>query len=711
MNRLLLTISPAALALSFATPLAAQSAVGHASRIGACDPRVDVCGLPPGGGALHYINTSGSFRLSCNILVGPGQSGVAIGPNASSVVLDGDGYSILGDPSHSSVSGIVWPSAPAARRALVVGDMTLDDFSDAGISVSNVQSVRVRHDRHSNALYGMRFTDCGSVQVEGVSTIQCGTGIDSSSVDSLEVSGCVLIGNATAASVCGHSSRFKDVVVQGGSDGIVWDDSCFGPGSMQPFALQCSDVRVEDVLQTGFVVNGTAARSRWIEELARIQVRGSGLDGISINIAGAHELFISDSSSSNNGGHGLKVTNPSPGHVVLIGHDCSTNHNGGHGVEIGSVGDVAMSVIGGSSSHNGGDGVDANVVQKIEMVFKEVKIESNAGGGGTVFGGGVEVQASDSSFSHNGARGLQVSGGAGGPGGGGGASVMLTSSILRGNGTDGCDLDFTSSLSGGEVSLSDILFTSNTGHGLALHNASATLRAGECSSNGSHGLQGQLSDIKCNLLTCQSNGGDGFSLADSSADLVDCSSLGNSGHGLNAIDVTTTPTWTVSSQDSRFSGNGGLGIRAVGSCHVRIDDSVIAENIVGGLLCSSSGNLQKQISVQKCALDSNGGTACEIQYARGGLVEQCVVSNSPTGIHVGDSSGGGHCTGLRVSNNVVSSCNTGLQVLTGGSHVVVRNTVSNSLAAYSVGTGNMFGPLVTSANIATDTSPHANYAP
>ncbi len=712
MNRLLVSISPAALALAFAAPLAAQSTIGHASRVGACDPRVDVCGLPPGGGALHYINTSGSFRMGCNILVGPGQTGIAIGPGASSVVLDGDGFSILGDPSHSSVSGIVCPSAPAVRSGLVVGDMTLEDFSDAGISVSNVQSVRVRHGHHSNALYGMRFTDCGSVQVEGVSTSQCATGIDSSSVDSLEVSGCVLIGNGIGANVCGHSSRFQDVVVQGGGSGIVWDDSCFGVGSMQPFALQCSDVRIEDVLQTGLTVIGATSRTRWIEELARIQVRGSGLDGISININASHELFVSDSSSSNNGGDGLEVTSNSTGLVSIHDARFTTDRNGGDGVRVHTLGPLDVSSIESGSSGNAGDGRSCDE----EIVFRcnHAKLVAgfNAGSGLKITCGGVvELTCSDSNLSDNGGRGLQLAGGAGSPGGGSGGSVLLEGSILRGNGTDGCDIDFSSSPTEGKVSLSDIQSTSNVGKGVALHNVSATLHGGECSSNGSHGLQGQLSDIKCSLLTCKSNGGDGFDLADSSADLVDCSALGNSGHGLSAIDVTSSAPWTITIQDSRLSSNGGLGLRAVGNCHPRIDDSVITGNTGGGLLCSSTGNLQKQINVQKCTLDSNGGTACDIQFARGGLVEQCVVSNSPIGIHVGDSSGGGHCTGLRVSNNVVSSCNTGIQVLTGGSHVVVRNTVSSSLAAYSVGGGNLFGPLVTSANIASDSSPHANYAP
>lgn len=711
MSRPILTISPVALALALlsSTPLAAQSVPGgHASRIGSCDPRTDVGALPPGGGALHYINTSGSFVMNGNLFVGPGQTGIAIGPNASSVTLDGNGFSITGDPSLTS-NGIVCPPSPVQRESVRIYSVTLESDLD-GTGISNVNTVSIS----GGSLYlmggrGMHFTDCGSVQVEGVSFSQCVTGIESSSVSSLELSGCVLIYNGTAISACGQSSRFTDVVVHGGSNGIVCDHSCLGPASAEPTTIECNKAIVEYVLLIGLIARRTSPGPVHVN-LDECAIGSSAQDGVSIDVHGPLDLSLSKSNISDNGGDGLRVRNGN--NVTVTNNTISGDliiRNGGKGVSITSTGSVQGSSDGLITNDNGGDGLIIIAGVSVGYTYARGVASRNAGNGATITSSGdVALLCWGSNFSDNNGKGIQVTSGS--SPGVKGSVVSFEQSICHGNGSDGCNLNFSSSSRSGHFGWVQLSVDGNAGSGMVVNNASVTGESGECSHNGVNGLQAQLSDIKCNLFTCNSNGGDGFNLVNSSADLSSCRALHNSGDGIDFSSALVGSSTSLSISQCELSDNQQFGLKETSGTvisHANVTTAVYFRNISGGILVQSCGT--NPVTVSGCTFVSNGGVACDIQGASGGVVSQCVFSGSPTGLHLGDVTGGGCCTGVLVSDNRFNTCGNGINVDAGGHHLVVRNVASNNTINFAVGTGNMFGPVVTGAD--PGTNPNANYAP
>jgi hypothetical protein len=205
---------------------------------------------------------------------------------------------------------------------------------------------------------------------------------------------------------------------------------------------------------------------------------------------------------------------------------------------------------------------------------------------------------------------------------------------------------------------------------------------------------------------CLANAGDGLQSVDATVELADCASLSNDADGIDCSASPGTPS-SIDANRVECSDNQGIGMRlASGVPGVR--NSICRSNESGGLLILGATGTVVADAVR---FDLNGGIAGDVQSAAGGVVEQCVVSGSATGIHVGDSSGMGLCTGVRVSDNVVSSCATGIAVDAGGHHLVVHNTASGSATSFAVGADNMFGPIVTSADILTNTNPLANCAP
>jgi hypothetical protein len=149
----------------------------------------------------------------------------------------------------------------------------------------------------------------------------------------------------------------------------------------------------------------------------------------------------------------------------------------------------------------------------------------------------------------------------------------------------------------------------------------------------------------------------------------------------------------------------------VGNQSPTLEDVSCARNDGGGFLCSSTYDGPFHVQALRCAFTANGCIACDVQSARGGAIEQCIVSGGMTGISVGSLTCPSCVSAVRVCDNTISLCGTGLQVLAGGHHLVMRNAVSDSLAAYSVGAGNLFGPVVSSADMETNTNPGSNFAP
>ncbi len=83
------------------------------------------------------------------------------------------------------------------------------------------------------------------------------------------------------------------------------------------------------------------------------------------------------------------------------------------------------------------------------------------------------------------------------------------------------------------------------------------------------------------------------------------------------------------------------------------------------------------------------------------LITGNLVDASQNGIEVNGNNN-------RVEGNHVKECDFGYLV-TGTANLVIRNYATDNTTEYSIGAGNMFGPIVTIANIGVSNNPHANY--
>jgi hypothetical protein len=120
---------------------------------------------------------------------------------------------------------------------------------------------------------------------------------------------------------------------------------------------------------------------------------------------------------------------------------------------------------------------------------------------------------------------------------------------------------------------------------------------------------------------------------------------------------------------------------------------------------------------------NNVGIALVTTTAQGGgIVEGCSVLNNSIGIFVNHNTTvrhnqvhGNSLTGIsavgagnRVEANNAAGNGTGFDIPDPGS-LVIRNSARGNTNNYSIGAGNVVGPFVTAATVATSSNPHANY--
>ena len=137
-------------------------------------------------------------------------------------------------------------------------------------------------------------------------------------------------------------------------------------------------------------------------------------------------------------------------------------------------------------------------------------------------------------------------------------------------------------------------------------------------------------------------------------------------------------------------------VGVIGSQNVTVLDGVF-NNCLGGVKMTSEGIVSR----------------CTIVFARpaGNGIEvnkECYIYNN-----VIDSSNSGNgilVTGNdnRIEGNSVGGMGTGYSV-SGTGNLIIRNSASLGVASFNIAGGNLFGPIVTSANIAVSTNPHSNY--
>ncbi|GMV25688.1 MAG: hypothetical protein AMXMBFR58_17190 [Phycisphaerae bacterium] len=268
----------------------------------------------------------------------------------------------------------------------------------------------------------------------------------------------------------------------------------------------------------------------------------------------------------------------------------------------------------------------------------------------------------------------------------------------------------------------DLALTSNGQFGLALRDSSIVQRC-IASDNGGSGLAAWNS---CTLVDCtvSYNGGSGIS-AESGAVVRQCAAYSNVGAG---IEVGQASTITGCSSHSNFS----WGYLAGNGC--TITNSTASNNVDG--FTAGAGSV-----VTGCTAESNGNTGFFI--GGGGTIQQCAArNNGQTGIwlsfrclalsntsELNGGGGGGNSIGIftasssnRLEGNISTANHYG--ILVNGQHnILVRNACSGNTTNWSLGSDNVFGPIVdrrtpgsgsvsgnSAASTLGSTDPNANFS-
>lgn len=189
------------------------------------------------------------------------------------------------------------------------------------------------------------------------------------------------------------------------------------------------------------------------------------------------------------------------------------------------------------------------------------------------------------------------------------------------------------------------------------------------------------------------------------------------GWGADGIDLSNCVGVIVA--DVIAEENGTRGIVAanqarVSGCIARNNGNVGIFVNEGGIVidCEAADNgsdgisVQQFVTVERCFAFRNTGDGIR-------AANRCVIRHNLCQGNGNNGSGAGiHVTVnlCRIERNHVTGNDRGIDV-DSGSNLIVGNSAGGNTTNYDIVAGNASGPIVTGANIATNTNPHANYAP
>lgn len=274
----------------FAALLVVQPAVAVDGTIEINHARALAGGITPGDTAGYPVTISqpGSYRLTSNLTVPGGVSGVEV--TASDVSLDLNGFAILGPRTctgtpvtscagGTSGSGV---SAAAAYRNIRIANGTIAGMH-MGVLISSSGRIE-RVATHDN--YGGIALGTGEIVHSSVDQNEA-TGIGG---DQIQVSSSRVSGNGSYGIWVEHSARlFDNVVISNGSDGI----STYGSWDSGRAVISRN------------VVAGSGMRGIWsaVAEISDNTVTENGSDGIYVSAAGV----VRDNVVRGNTGYGVRV--------------------------------------------------------------------------------------------------------------------------------------------------------------------------------------------------------------------------------------------------------------------------------------------------------------------------------------------------------------------------------------------------------------------
>jgi len=230
------------------------------------------------------------------------------------------------------------------------------------------------------------------------------------------------------------------------------------------------------------------------------------------------------------------------------------------------------------------------------------------------------------------------------------------------------------------------------------------------SENRSFGIYGGANSI---IESCTATANDAGILADNGSRIAGCVARSNSAAGFFVVGPATVVNCVA-------EGNGTDGIDA--SRNTMVLDSSAAGNGRHGI------SVFDQSVIKNCVARANGTNGLDLRV-------DCVVRESSSynngGHGIWTESGslivGNHCTRNGISSvgagvRASSDCRVEANHLHGNDYgvflppsaqgtVIIRNTFRLNSTNLSAGAANVIGPAVTSANVATNSNPHANYYP
>jgi parallel beta-helix repeat protein len=172
--------------------------------------------------------------------------------------------------------------------------------------------------------------------------------------------------------------------------------------------------------------------------------------------------------------------------------------------------------------------------------------------------------------------------------------------------------------------------------------------------------------------------------------IANCVAVGNGFDG-----ITATRHAIIS--DCLASGNGRHGIAAL--------DHSLVKNCLGNGNGTNGINLRSESTVRESAAHNNGSDG----ISAGG---DCVIvgNNSTRNGVSGEGAGVRGGGGCRIEGNHVYANDYGVVVPAGARNLIIRNSFFANGTNILGGGGNIVGPIVDNSNIATNSSPHANYS-
>jgi parallel beta helix pectate lyase-like protein len=267
----------------------------------------------------------------------------------------------------------------------------------------------------------------------------------------------------------------------------------------------------------------------------------------------------------------------------------------------------------------------------------------------------------------------------------------------------------------------------------------------------------KANDIIVEGIRAIGNIGDGIVIA--SGIVRECVATNNSGSGIVADTIVTGRSTTI--VDCVSTGNGFLGIDTGFGCSIQ--NCVVRDSGTIGIQTGSSNTIMNTSvynsgadgfsvgagsSITNCASSSNGDDGyfvaggCQVTgstaYKNTGdgfttnfnasfignnaylngvhgitLASACVaIENTCNGNGVSVAGGAGIFVGggsNHIEGNHFGANDIGLSVTVSNNNLIIRNSAQGNGTEYNVLGGNSMGPIVTSANIAANTNPSANY--